>query len=205
MSKDKQISWNNIDYETKVGIDNLLESDLSEELKIKGLVTLIFDIDLNDIPINKLDYYISQLNFLSEKIPTREIQKFYTINGHNYKLFRDINKLTSGQYLDYQNYLKQPQIEYNKLLSVLLIPDGKKYLDGYDIEEVHEDLLHINVIDLNSISNFLLRQSLKFIKHSVNYSILKIWRTKGLTLKQKARLTNLAEKATNLMELSITS
>lgn len=204
MSKEQKLSWFDVDYETKEAIDNTINSDLSEELKIKSFVDILFNININDIPFTKIPDYISQLDFLSTPIPSEDIKKSYTINGHKYKLFRDINKLTAGQYLDYMNYLKAPHIEYNKLVSTLLIPDGHKYLDGYDIDEVHNDLMHINVVDLNSISNFLVRQSQKFIKNSVNYSILTIWKTKGLTLKQKARLTNLAEKAMKLTELSTT-
>lgn len=202
-SKEKQISWYDIDYETKCAIDNTINAELSEELKIKAFVDILWHININDIPFTKIPYYIDQLKFLSDKIPVEDIKKTYVINGHNYKMTTNINKLNAGQYLDYQNYLKASPIEYNKLLSTLLIPDGHKYLTGYEIEDVHEDLMHINVVDLNSISNFLMRQSLKYIKHSVNSSILTIWQTKGLTLKQKARLTRMADKATHLMEHSI--
>lgn len=203
MSRDKQITWFDVDYETKEAIDNTINSELSEELKIKSFVDILFGVNINDVPYTKIPEYISQLQFLSNKIPVEDVKKTYIINGHKYKMTHNVNKLTAGQYLDYMNYLKAPHIEYNKLLSTLLIPEGHKYLDGYEIEEVHEDLMHINVVDLNSISNFLMRQSLKCIKNSVNYSILTIWKTKGLTLKQKARLTRLAEKATKLMEHSI--
>lgn len=204
-NKNVDLSWYDIDYETKCAIDNVINADLGEELKIKAFIDILFGININEIPYTRIPYYIDQLKFLSDKIPVEDIKKTYTINGRVYKMTTNINKLTAGQYLDYMNYLKMTPIEYNKLLSTLLIPEGHKYLDGYEIEVVHDDLMKINVVDLNSISNFLMRQSLKYIKHSVNSSILTIWRTKSLTLKQKARLTRMAGKATKLMEHSIIS
>lgn len=197
-----QIDWSNLTLEDKIAIDNVTNSDLDETNRIKSYIYILFNKEIDDIPLKELDNYLRALNFLNEPLPLGDLKKKYVINGTTYVRTKDINTLTSGQYLDYINYISAKNVEYNKLISTILIPEGHKYCDGYDTDKVFEDMLQINVVDLNTIANFLERQSLKCIKNSVNCSILNIWKTKGLTLKQKIQMTRTIDRGLKLMERS---
>ena len=49
-------------------------------------------------------------------------------------------------------------MKYEDILSVFIIPKGHKYGDGYDINEVKQDILQLNMVDINAISQFFFRQ-----------------------------------------------
>src|SRR5574344_1593799 len=70
----------------------------------------------------------------------------------------DLSQVTGIQYIDYMNYVRQEKGNENlsKLVSVFLIPEGCKYNEGYDINEVInliED--EMKIIDVNAIAFFL--------------------------------------------------
>ena len=65
-----------------------------------------------------------------------------TINGKKYDLVDDIKDLTTGQYIDYQTYMQDNEDFKNlaKVLSVFIVPKGKTYNEGYDVEDVIREL-----------------------------------------------------------------
>lgn len=54
----------------------------------------------------------------------------------------DIKDLTTGQYIDYQTYMQDNEDFKNlaKVLSVFIVPKGKTYNEGYDVEDVIREL-----------------------------------------------------------------
>lgn len=92
--------------------------------------------------------------FLNQEIPTVEYRKHYTLNGRKYYLSARYDRMTTSQFVDFttcgQNHEK---------LSAVLIPQGHKYNDGYDIDLVKHDILSMKMTDYRAIANFLVRQS----------------------------------------------
>ena len=90
---------------------------------------------------------------------------------------------------DYCMYFYDEQ----KVFSVFIIPKGHKYNDGYDMEQVFNDILDIPVPVLFSASFFFIRQFELFIRIFRRYSIKQM---KKLGLPKEA-MENL-EKVVNL-------
>ena len=60
--------------------------------------------------------------------------------------------MTAAQFIDYQNYIGTEHFE--DYLSVFFIPEGHKYNDGYDIEQVKKDLLELDFPTVKSVAFF---------------------------------------------------
>ena len=50
------------------------------------------------------------------------------------------------------------------MLSIFLIPQGHKYNDGYDMDEVMDDLLCLSIPDALGVCNFFTQRCLKSIE-----------------------------------------
>lgn len=158
--KVKPATWHDITLRQFKQIQEFLAQQ--DEWTTLNLVNLIYNIDAEDLPVHKLKEY--SLNFLTEKIPNVKINKTYTLNGTVYNSNYDLTRVTTAQFIDYQNYSKEEHIEINKLLSVFMIPQGyDKYNDGYDIQKVQEDILEMRMDDLNTIGFFFNNQLTVFI------------------------------------------
>lgn len=128
--------------------------------KTRDIYKIVFNKDIEEIPLIKLKDTVSNLKFLEEEIPSVEIKKFYLINDTRYDLSADITRINAGQYIDYSNYTKEPKdTDLRKVLSVVLIPHGRKYNDGYDMSKVIDDMNYISIKDANAIAFFLQKQS----------------------------------------------
>lgn len=95
--------------------------------------------------------------FLNEPIRKKNIKKDYWIHGRQYRTSADLSRLTMSQYIDASNSKTN-----RDLLSVLLIPYGHAYNDGYDMEEVKADIDHLDMVTVQSIAFFLSRQLATF-------------------------------------------
>ena len=59
-----------------------------------------------------------------------------------------------GQFIDFQQYVKDDNLDI-ELLSCLLVPKGHKYMDGYDIEDIHKTLReHLLTRDAIALKSF---------------------------------------------------
>jgi hypothetical protein len=60
-----------------------------------------------------------------------------TLGGMTLLPMHDHTKITTAQYVDFQTLAKDFPATIPELLSCFLIPEGKEYNEGYDIQEVH--------------------------------------------------------------------
>ena len=142
--------WKNITLEKYLDI---IELQQYRETSIKNILLYLYDIDIDTIPINKLPEAIDKLKFLNE-VPIVKLKNNYKINNHKYKLNIIPQNYNYNQFLDFQSFSNDNDIV--GILSTVLIPKGHKYNDGYDMQQVKEDILQMNYLDVNTISNFFL-------------------------------------------------
>jgi uncharacterized membrane protein YoaT (DUF817 family) len=92
----------------------------------------------------------------------------YVINGKEYTLTMNFHKLTTAQYLDFQSYAKSE--DYSQMLSVFLIPKGKKYNDGYDMFEAQQDMRTMPVQEVLGLMGFFIFLYRSWSKALLRYS-----------------------------------
>lgn len=62
------------------------------------------------------------------------------INGKSYDLITDMSEFIVTQYIDWNTLIVDPVANLSRLLACILIPHGKSYGKGYNVEDVVKDI-----------------------------------------------------------------
>ena len=169
MIKLKYNKWSEISIKKFDEISDILSSmknfndDEALEINI-NLLSILCDVsvdEIEDLPLTEFSKLVKQTEFLKE-MPKVDIKDSYVINGKKYVLCANVSKMTTAQYIDYQTLIKNADKNVKELLSVFLIPKGKKYGE-YDLDEVINDIYnYFPIADARAVSFFftLVLQSL---------------------------------------------
>ena len=161
------MNWSNITLEQYLEIQAIKEID-SMDVMVE-LIRILFKIeDPESLPYTEFIKYSQELSFMSKDIERVPLKDIYQINGRNYKLENNVMKLTTSQVIDYRNYSKEDN-HITKILSVFLIPEGHQYNDGYDIEQVINDLFDLDIQTVVSILDFFQKCWSVFTEVSLTY------------------------------------
>ena len=179
--------------------DLYLDTDLSDEDRLLYQIRILFDVDPLKLKTNELRNYIDKMKFLGEKVPKVKLKSTYKLGENVYVLKKDLRNLTVAQWLDFQNFLKDgggDTDNYANLLSVFFFPKGEdEYGDGYDIEQVRQDINnHLSIAEAMSISSFFLlwrKISLRLFLLYTKKQILKTPLTKEQKKKVKKEMRKL--------------
>ena len=153
------MEWSNIDVKTFKEIQEYLST--TQDGNIEQSVHLLALIEGKDedtyfnMPINKLTEEFGKLKFMESTPQAAQVKNSYKINGTEYVLTTNLQEMTVAQYIDYQVYIKNPQQYIQEMLTVFLIPKGKKYNEGYDVAEAAKDMGNLPIEDAYGISFFL--------------------------------------------------
>lgn len=162
------MTWKDITLEQFIQIQDILQNEDNACVLIASLLT---NKNINEVSISEVKKKIDQLSFLRTAIPKEKVKNNYTINGVEYILTSDINKISTAQYLDYITYSKENKVENTaKRLACFLIPKGKIYNTDYDKDKVINDIdKYLDIVTVNAIVFFLMKQSQKYILHTIGY------------------------------------
>lgn len=153
------MEWNDIDVKTFKEIQDYLST--TKDGSIEQSVHLLSLIEGKDedtyfsMPINKLTEELGKLKFMESTPQAAQVKNSYKINGTEYVLTTNLQEMTVAQYIDYQVYIKNPQQYMQEMLTVFLIPKGKKYNEDYDVAEAAKDMGNLPIEDAYGISFFL--------------------------------------------------
>lgn len=160
--------------------DVFLNPEFSEEDRIILLINILFGVDALKLKTSELNKYVNDLKFLNTTPPRMKLKDKYRLGENTYVLKKDLKDFNVAMWLDWNNFLKNGSDtdNYANLLSVFFIPEGKdvkEYGEGYDIEQVRQDINNfLSIADANSIAGFfltyqktLLIASLKSIKRKI--------------------------------------
>lgn len=184
-------------YDISIGqyleIQEILEvEDVPELDKITSLIAVCKNVDEDtvlDYDIQTFNKCVNEISFLFSPYPKEVMKEYYVLNGREYEVSVNLQKLTAGQYIDYQTFIKEPIKNLVELLSVFVIPKGKKYGD-YDMEAVHKDIReYMSIVDGLAISGFFLLVSQSLIQSTLTYLKKKLKK-----MRKKERNREIVEK-----------
>ena len=118
------------------------------------------------------------------------------INGRECVITKNVNKLTTGQYIDYQSYIAADDQEkyLANVLACFIVPKGMSYGDGYDTDEIATWLgENLSIQDAMNICFFFRKRYLKSINLTVTCLELSMKR-----LKRKEKSPEVKEKMEEL-------
>ena len=184
------MNWTDITYRQLLDIREAANIKDDNE-RVYAIMEVVFGESVLDLDLKNFAMKCKEIEFLQKEIPNDLHIKDIKVNGREYYFDGLLGNITTAQYIDFQNYQKNND-EY-KTFSVFIIPKGHKYNDGYDMDQVFNDILDIPVPVLFSASFFFSRQFELFIKIFRRYSTKQM---KKLELPKEA-MENL-EKVVNL-------
>ena len=162
------MNWTDISIKQYNEIKDLyLDTDLSDEDRLILQINILFGVDALKLKTSELHKYVNDMKFLGSKIPKMKIKKEYQLGNNTYTLKKDLRDVRVAQWIDFQNFLKDGSDtdNYANLLSVFFFPKGEtEYGDGYDIEQVRQDINnHLSIAEAMSISSFFLTYRKKLL------------------------------------------
>lgn len=140
---------NNVEYSGNNELDTLNQQ--------VAILTVLCDVDedviaeLNTVEFSEL---VRQTDFLNET-PKKNLVDKVTLNGNEYEIFLSIREMTMSQYIDFQTYFPHKDKKFKEILSIFILPKGKRYGEGYKIEDVINDIgEYLPITDANNIMFF---------------------------------------------------
>ena len=187
------MNWTDISIKQYNEIKDLyLDTELSDEDRLILQINILFGVDVLKLKTSELHKYVNEMKFLGEKVPKMKLKKEYQLGNNTYILKKELKDVTVAQWIDFQNFLKDGGSDtdnYANLLSIFFFPKGEtEYGDGYDIEQVRQDINnHLSIAEAMSISSFFLLYRKMSLLLSLLYTKKQILKT-PLTKEQKKKV-----------------
>lgn len=153
------MEWQDVNVKTFKQIQDYIST--TQDGNIEQSVHLLSLIEGKDedtyfnMPIKQLTEEFAKLKFMECTPQAAKVKNTYKINGTEYVLTTNLQEMTVAQYIDYQVYIKNPQQYMQEMLTVFLIPKGKKYNEDYDVAAATKDMGDLPIEDAYGISFFL--------------------------------------------------
>lgn len=152
-----------------VSRDETLE-EIDRQAQILSILTGVSEEEILHLPIMKYKELVAKSRFLNpENISYKQIAKKYVVGEYQLIPVTDFRKLETCQYIDFQTYAPDIDKYIVELLSVLLVPKGHRYNEGYDILDVQKAIREdMSVSDGISIVGFFFIWCRRSIQDSLN-------------------------------------
>ena len=176
--------------------------DIDKQVQILSILTGVAENELLHLPIQEYKELVLKSQFLNpDNINYHPIAKKYILGKFELIPCRDFRKIETCQYIDFQTYAPDLDKCLVEFLSVILVPKGHRYNEGYDILEVQKAIREeMSVSDGVSVAAFFLTWCRKSIKASLNYS-----KREAMGIKDKTRREEILQKIQEQEKLLETS
>ena len=173
-------NWNDVSLKTHSELykiaQNIYDTEEDKRFKTAALLNGITYDQLLNQPLTATTEMMASTAFLYEKPKPVKIKKEYSLNGRIYCPFKDMSEMTTSQYIDYQSVIVENFEEHLlDLMSIILVPKGHQYNDGYDFQEAKEDILTLSVTEALGIADFFLKQYRRSLRRTLLYSKAEMW------------------------------
>ena len=180
-------------------IKKIMEKDIDDIDKQVELIACLADMDIDKVynfPLTKYEELVEKASFLLElPKPKNNLPNKLSIGDRNYRIMKNVEKMTAGQYIDLQTYMKNDMgIAY--ILTTIIIPEGCEYNDGkYNIDDLQKDIYNnFNIEDAISIAFFLRRQLQIIIEGTLHFLDWKLKKMeKKMPQEQKTKMKEVRE------------
>lgn len=177
----------------------IMEKDIDDIDKQVELIACLADIDIDkvyNLPLTKYEELVEKASFLLElPKPKNNLPNKLSIGDIKYRIMKNVEKMTTGQYIDLQTYMKNDMgIAY--ILTTIIIPEGCEYNDGkYNIDDLQKDIYNnFNIEDAISIAFFLHRQLQIIIEGTLHFLDWKLKKMKKkMPQEQKTKMEEVRE------------
>lgn len=188
--------WYSVSLGQFIQLQELVKIEDDTE-RIVAIAELLWGPEVSELPLVEFNAYVRGLDFLKTEMPHRDTApKKLVLNGRKYYTDCLLGNISTAQYVDFTNH-NNAEATMDKVLSVFIIPEGHKYNDGYDMQEVINDIASMPVPTAASIAFFFGRQFSTFMRIFQSYSTRQIEET-DLPKEAKERLIEATKLSVDL-------
>lgn len=161
--------------------------EIDRQVQILAILSGKYEEEILHMPIGEYKEMVEKASFLSApELNYHPISKKYYLGGMELHPVRDFRKLEAGQYVDFQTYAPDLEKYLVEFLSVILVPKGHRYNEGYDILEVQKAIREdMSVSDGISLVGFFFIWCRRSIQDSLNSCREEAERIKDKTRREK--------------------
>lgn len=143
--------------------------ELHKQVSILSILTGREEEEIYNLPIGEYKELAAKSRYLSQPYDGEVLTaKTYALEGWVLQPVEDYRKITTAQYIDFQTFVKDAEKNIVEILSVMLVPKGKKYNQDYDIIELQNVLRRcLSVADALSLYAFFFVQYRQLIEASL--------------------------------------
>lgn len=189
-----EVKWKDITIAKHKAILDLFNREDDEMLLLYGLAEIIYGNDINNMRISEANDLVNTLSFINQRPKPATAKSHYVLNGHKYKTTLNMQNINTSQFIDFQQMADKSGEMPAEFLSIILVPDGHKYNDGYCLEDVVKDIEnYMSIEDAYGLSAFFFN----LLQISIQRSIRKLKKLEKAAAKEglmtKAQLEALKE------------
>lgn len=165
--------------------------EVSRNIATLSVLSGIPEANILTAPITEVQSLMGELGFLLEQPKPAKVQKEYKVGEWVLRPTLKQTKMTTAQYIDFQEFTKGGEDKYLvELCSVLLVPVGHKYNDDtYDLDELHDAIReHLPITDAVALLAFFLTSCEKSIARTLNYLVGAMWLHKKVNRKEAEKM-----------------
>lgn len=146
-----------------------IEDEDTKVLTIAGILADKTYREMLELPLNETTELIRNTSFLYTEPKPKKISSVYRLNGTEYRIMKNMNDITTAQFIDYQALAKDSGERMAEFLSIFFIPVGCKYNDGnYDREKVIDDInYYLSAEEALGISAFFIKRCVRLIRRTL--------------------------------------
>lgn len=204
-------TWDKVDLATHKKLyeisTNIYDSEEDKRFKTAAVLNNITYDEFLEAPITAATQMMAATEFLFTKPKPRKIKREYNLNGRIYCPFKDVSEMTTAQYIDYQSIIVEKFEEHLiELMSIILLPKGHIYNDGYDNEQALSDIESLSVTEALGLADFFLKQYRRLLRQILLYSKAEMWLAvrqtpKDLRAKMKAEAKTFNQHLDELLSM----
>lgn len=163
-----------------------------------SVLTGMSEDDLLDLPIVEFTELAARARFLEDKPGDARVRGVYTLGEFTLVPVKEARKVTAAQYIDFQTFSRKGISAAPGVLSCLLVPEGRRYAEGYDPVDVQKAVAeNLPVADAFALYAFFLNSLRKSMADTLTSSAVEAARTATgkrlrillLAARMRARLT----------------
>ena len=168
------------------------------------LITAITGEDAGNLPLKELESWNNKLTFLDKPYKPSNPKKEYILNGITYIPVLNTKDILVNQFIDFQEFIKEPDTHITNLAAIFFIRKGCKYGDRDPIEEAKFLGEYLSITDYKDVFNFFLKAWRQYINNtqaSLMSNLRKtLKKTKDKTIRIKILRTMINLKQIHLLE-----
>ena len=192
------MNWNDLNLNTFTRLALIKDGTMLD------LITAITGEDAGNLPLNELEGWNNKLAFLDKPYKPSNPKKEYILNGITYIPVLNTKDILVNQFIDFQEFIKEPDRHIANLAAIFFIRKGCKYGDRDPIEEAKFLGEHLSITDYKDVFNFFLkawRQYTNNTQASLMSNLRKtLKKTKDKTMRIKILRTMINLKQIHLLE-----